>query len=91
MKNKTFKLLLVLGVIILSLFSFFSCEETNSEPPEYNKIYKREIKDEEYIEFVINNFYESALYDIDIPYTLVDFYKDYLKNPDVLIKEYKLI
>ncbi len=65
MKRNAFKLFLVLGVIILSLFAFASCKETPPEnPPEGNNNEEQTdftignleiIEDEELIEFIIKS------------------------------------
>ena len=88
MKNKLFKLFLVLGVIIFALFAFASCEENKEEKEP--KAYLGEITDSEYIEFVLKNFDVGTIYEPPYFYSLGLFrlYKTSIEHEDIEFKEY---
>ena len=95
MKRRIFKLFLIFGAIVLSLLSFASCKETPPEnpPSEENQeedVYRKEIKDSEYIEFVLNNYDIGVIYDYFGPYPSGFFYAytNFQKN-NSKVKEYK--
>ena len=94
MKRKVIKLFLLFPVIVLSLLFSTSCNETAPEnPPEEiqeKDVYRKEIKDSEYIEFVLNNFDVDANYCYWGPQTTHFFfiYKQFSEN-GYKVKEYK--
>lgn len=93
MKRKTLKLFLLLCVILLSIFAFASCNDTppeNTPAANLEADRRKEIKDSEYIEFVLKNYNVDIIIDIFGPYDLnfLDLYRSSLSNNTIEIKEY---